>query len=153
MESLSNKILLNICTIKEFAVGLQFCVVSKFLSSRGTFERLLVKGKAKGHYTPLTMSPAAPPPQEFNKHTRACLRCKLVKTFDQVSRSRSTFSITFLPFDHYQFLTDGCENCDTLNLKNNTELVSQSTTNEYSGYGRANSTLSKFEFFVVVSFP
>mmetsp|Transcript_8005 Transcript_8005/g.25210 ORF Transcript_8005/g.25210 Transcript_8005/m.25210 type:complete len:84 (-) Transcript_8005:5107-5358(-) len=60
------------------------------------------------------MSPAAPPPQEFNKHTRACLRCKLVKTFDQ-------------------FLTDGCENCDTLNLKNNTELVSQSTTNEYSG--------------------
>lgn len=114
MESLSNKILLNICTIKEFAVGLQFCVVSKFLSSRGTFERLLVKGKAKGHYTPLTMSPTAPPPQEFNKHTRACLRCKLVKTFDQ-------------------FLTDGCENCDTLNLKNNTELVSQSTTNEYSG--------------------
>ena len=76
-----------------------------------------------------------------------------MKTFDQVSRSRSTFSITFHPFDHYQFLTDGCENCDTLNLKNNTELVSQSTTNEYSGYGRANSTLSKFEFFVVVSFP
>jgi transcription elongation factor SPT4 len=61
-----------------------------------------------------------PPPQEFSKHTRACLRCKLVKTFDQ-------------------FLTDGCENCETLNLKNNTELVSQWTTNAYSGYERANS--------------
>jgi hypothetical protein len=32
-----------------------------------------------------------------------------------------------------QFLTDGCENCETLNLKNNTELVSQWTTNAYSG--------------------
>lgn len=62
----------------------------------------------------IKMSTMPPPPQEFSKHTRACLRCKLVKTFDQ-------------------FLTDGCENCETLNLKNNTELVSQWTTNAYSG--------------------
>ena len=27
---------------------------------------------------------AAQPPREFMKHTRACFRCKLVKTYEQV---------------------------------------------------------------------
>ena len=27
---------------------------------------------------------AAQPPREFQKHTRACFRCKLVKTYEQV---------------------------------------------------------------------
>lgn len=59
-------------------------------------------------------SAVASPPQEFSKHTRACLKCKLVKTFDQ-------------------FLTEGCENCELSSLKNSSEQVSQLTTAEYSG--------------------
>jgi len=57
----------------------------------------------------------------------------------EISPVENKKRLPFHPFDHHQFLTDGCENCETLNLKNNTELVSQWTTNAYSGYERANS--------------
>ncbi|MBJ62666.1 MAG: hypothetical protein CMB57_05365 [Euryarchaeota archaeon] len=33
-----------------------------------------------------------------------------------------------------QFIADGCDNCTQLNLKNDKERVSESTTPSYSGY-------------------
>jgi|AntAceMinimDraft_11_1070367.scaffolds.fasta_scaffold27632_1 hypothetical protein len=33
------------------------------------------------------METAADPPSQFQKHTRACFRCKLIKTFEQVRRA------------------------------------------------------------------
>ena len=41
------------------------------------------------------METAAEPPREFVKHTRACFRCKLVKTFEQVRLARRHPSLHF----------------------------------------------------------
>ncbi|CAL52169.2 Transcription initiation Spt4-like [Ostreococcus tauri] len=54
------------------------------------------------------------PPTHSDKRSRACIGCKLVKTFDQ-------------------FIEDGCENCQHLALKDDRERVSECTTTSYSG--------------------
>lgn len=48
------------------------------------------------------------------KHLRACLRCKLLKTFEQ-------------------FADSGCENCPELDLQNNGEKINQHTTSAFEG--------------------
>mmetsp|Transcript_2698 Transcript_2698/g.9696 ORF Transcript_2698/g.9696 Transcript_2698/m.9696 type:complete len:102 (-) Transcript_2698:823-1128(-) len=57
---------------------------------------------------------SAPAPLSFDKNTRACIDCKLIKTFDQ-------------------FVNEGCDNCQHLELQNERERVSEFTTSGYSG--------------------
>jgi transcription elongation factor SPT4 len=48
------------------------------------------------------------------KHLRACLHCKLLKTFEQ-------------------FADLGCDNCPDLDLQNNGEKINQHTTSSFEG--------------------
>ncbi|CAL6312290.1 unnamed protein product [Bathycoccus prasinos] len=52
-------------------------------------------------------------PLEFQRGVRACLNCKLIKTFEQ-------------------FLENGCDNCSTLSFTDSNAVVKQTTSN-YSG--------------------
>ncbi|CAM9715785.1 unnamed protein product [Ectocarpus fasciculatus] len=52
-------------------------------------------------------------PDEY-KHARACLRCTLVKTFEQ-------------------FYENGCENCDFLDMHANSARILQCTTSYFEG--------------------
>lgn len=52
-------------------------------------------------------------PTEF-KHTRACLRCQLIKQYDQ-------------------FYKDGCENCEFLDMAESKDRINQCTTAFYEG--------------------
>mmetsp|Transcript_31359 Transcript_31359/g.77923 ORF Transcript_31359/g.77923 Transcript_31359/m.77923 type:complete len:111 (+) Transcript_31359:64-396(+) len=60
------------------------------------------------------MDQAAEPPREFAKHTRACFRCKLIKTFEQ-------------------FFENGCDNCSFFQMVEDRDRVAECTTASYSG--------------------
>ena len=97
------------------------------------------------------METAAEPPREFVKHTRACFRCKLVKTFEQVRLARrhpSSISPdpALRPTDSHsppapppprprdaQFVESGCDNCAFFNMADDRDRVAECTTTSYSG--------------------
>ena len=100
------------------------------------------------------METAAEPPREFQKHTRACFRCKLVKTFDQVRARRllapppprrpprsprGRFPAAALPRAPppptlaSQFFEHGCENCAFFQMEDDRDRVVECTTPSYSG--------------------
>uniref|UniRef100_A0A7S0X9U5 Transcription elongation factor SPT4 homolog n=1 Tax=Mantoniella antarctica TaxID=81844 RepID=A0A7S0X9U5_9CHLO len=60
------------------------------------------------------METAADPPSQFQKHTRACFRCKLIKTFEQ-------------------FFETGCDNCAFFQMAEDRDRVAECTTPSYSG--------------------
>ncbi|GAA0147962.1 hypothetical protein Leryth_013781 [Lithospermum erythrorhizon] len=63
------------------------------------------------------MGSGAPPaqiPTSFGHELRACLRCRLVKTYDQ-------------------FRTNGCENCPFLKMDEDHEHVADCTTPNFTG--------------------
>ncbi|GAU35166.1 hypothetical protein TSUD_217990 [Trifolium subterraneum] len=55
-------------------------------------------------------------PTSFGHELRACLRCRLVKTYDQ-------------------FRESGCENCPFLQMDEDQERVVECTTPNFNGYG------------------
>eukprot|EP00243_Klebsormidium_subtile_P006456 TRINITY_DN2747_c0_g1_i1.p2 TRINITY_DN2747_c0_g1~~TRINITY_DN2747_c0_g1_i1.p2 ORF type:complete len:122 (-),score=15.36 TRINITY_DN2747_c0_g1_i1:631-996(-) len=57
---------------------------------------------------------AAAVPTDFGRSLRACLRCSLVKTFEQ-------------------FLEAGCENCDFFVMERDKDRVLECTTHNFSG--------------------
>ena len=103
------------------------------------------------------METAAEPPREFQKHTRACFRCKLVKTFDQVRARRlldpppppsvvlpapparailtapPTLAPPPPPTLASQFFEHGCENCAFFQMEDDRDRVVECTTPSYSG--------------------
>ncbi|KAK1423191.1 hypothetical protein QVD17_18486 [Tagetes erecta] len=60
------------------------------------------------------MTTAAQIPTSFGHELRACLRCRLVKTYDQ-------------------FRESGCENCRFFKMEEDSERVADCTTNNFSG--------------------
>ena len=97
------------------------------------------------------METAAEPPREFVKHTRACFRCKLVKTFEQVRLARRhPSSIPTIPRSDppthphptpprprdAQFVESGCDNCAFFNMADDRDRVAECTTTAYSGIAR-----------------
>ncbi|KAL5732090.1 hypothetical protein ACHQM5_004747 [Ranunculus cassubicifolius] len=60
------------------------------------------------------MSNVAQIPTSFGHELRACLRCKLVKTYNQFSES-------------------GCENCPFFNMDKDNEIVGDCTTSNFTG--------------------
>ncbi|KAM7484872.1 hypothetical protein LguiA_000881 [Lonicera macranthoides] len=75
---------------------------------------------------------AAQIPTSFGHELRACLRCKLVKTYDQ---ARPTFCLPipfpFLPFCIFREL--GCENCPFFKMDEDHERVVDCTTPNFTG--------------------
>jgi len=57
---------------------------------------------------------AAAPMDTSSRNTRACIRCGLVKTFDQ-------------------FFESGCDNCVSVPMLNDRAAVSEHTSQQYSG--------------------
>ena len=55
------------------------------------------------------------PPTQNVRHTRACLVCRLVKTYEQ-------------------FFTNGCENCPFLEMAGQQDRVSDCTTPHFDGF-------------------
>jgi hypothetical protein len=63
-------------------------------------------------------------PDDF-KGLRACLRCSLVKTFEQVSLSiKFVFKFDAITFC-VQFLDRGCDNCEFLGMEGNTDRAQE----------------------------
>ncbi len=61
-------------------------------------------------------------PKELKK-LRACVRCSLLKTYDQVSN-----------MFNYQFKESGCENCNAdLDVKSNNQFANNYTTTNFKG--------------------
>ncbi|RZC77599.1 hypothetical protein C5167_001779 [Papaver somniferum] len=60
------------------------------------------------------MSSVAQIPTSFGHELRACLRCRLVKTYDQ-------------------FRESGCENCQFFNMDKDNEMVNECTTSNFTG--------------------
>ncbi|KAI3905553.1 hypothetical protein MKX01_036462 [Papaver californicum] len=60
------------------------------------------------------MNNVAQIPTSFGHELRACLRCRLVKTYDQ-------------------FRESGCENCQFFNMDKDHEMVSECTTSNFTG--------------------
>ncbi|MCL7051956.1 hypothetical protein MKW94_005143 [Papaver nudicaule] len=60
------------------------------------------------------MSNVAQIPTSFGHELRACLRCRLVKTYDQ-------------------FRESGCENCQFFNMDKDHEMVGECTTSNFTG--------------------
>ncbi|RWW78958.1 hypothetical protein BHE74_00012788 [Ensete ventricosum] len=68
-------------------------------------------------------------PTSFGHELRACLRCRLVKTYDQVpSFSRRFASCSF------RFRESGCENCPFLEMEKEHDNVVNCTTPNFTGY-------------------
>lgn len=69
-------------------------------------------------------------PPSINKKLRACLGCSLIMT-------------------QAQFKDEGCTNCPTLNMKDNTDNVLDCTTDRYSGviglYNAKSSWVAKWQ--------
>uniref|UniRef100_A0A7N0V9Z4 Spt4/RpoE2 zinc finger domain-containing protein n=1 Tax=Kalanchoe fedtschenkoi TaxID=63787 RepID=A0A7N0V9Z4_KALFE len=63
----------------------------------------------------MSNAPPAQIPTSFGHELRACLRCRLVKTYDQ-------------------FRENGCENCPFFSMENDNERVVEGTTPNFSGY-------------------
>ncbi|CAO2817591.1 unnamed protein product [Amaranthus hypochondriacus] len=72
------------------------------------------------------MANVAQIPTSFGHELRACLRCRLVKTYDQVL-SFSSLSIVIL------FRESGCENCPFFGLDKDPERVAECTTPNFTG--------------------
>eukprot|EP00897_Mesotaenium_endlicherianum_P009700 jgi/Mesen1/8759/ME000524S08054 len=60
------------------------------------------------------MSRYAEVPADTGKQLRACLRCTLLKTYDQ-------------------FLVSGCENCPFFQMANDRDRVNEGTTSNFTG--------------------
>ncbi|CAI5482397.1 unnamed protein product [Closterium sp. NIES-64] len=60
------------------------------------------------------MANAAEVPTDVGRHLRACLRCSLLKTYDQ-------------------FYANGCENCPFFEMDGDEERVKDATTANFSG--------------------
>lgn len=76
--------------------------------------------------------PAADVPADLGKTLRACIRCKLLKTFDQ-ARSSAAFSVcgSRRPL---QFYDRGCENCEgRLGMAGERASVERYTTANFNG--------------------
>lgn len=57
---------------------------------------------------------AAEPPMELGRTLRCCLRCRLLKSFNQ-------------------FYDQGCENCPFLSLREDRDRINDATTTNFSG--------------------
>ncbi|XP_021682869.2 transcription elongation factor SPT4 homolog 2 isoform X1 [Hevea brasiliensis] len=75
-------------------------------------------------------------PTSFGHELRACLRCRLVKTYDQIGnyiRFICFFNVkqgdTFL----FQFRESGCENCPFFKMDEDHERVVDCTTPNFNG--------------------
>lgn len=89
-------------------------------------------------------------PTSFGQELRACLRCRLVKTYDQVLWGSFTVSIRvfLLPFSKFlgfwflllssisvqQFRDAGCENCPFFKMEEDHERIVEVTTPNFNGY-------------------
>ncbi|XP_050374301.1 transcription elongation factor SPT4 homolog 2-like isoform X1 [Argentina anserina] len=60
-------------------------------------------------------------PTSFGNELRACLRCRLVKTYDQVN------------MNEVQFRENGCENCPFFKMEEDSDLVNEGTTPNFNG--------------------
>ena len=74
-------------------------------------------------------------PLNFGKGSRACLYCKLVQTYEQVSCPHAF--VVYCVTGQFKFIDNGCGNCVTLNMKGDKDRVSELTTSNYSGYDRS----------------
>lgn len=82
-------------------------------------------------------------PTSFGHELRACLRCRLVKTYDQVSFSL-LFSRSFgcpceclrsiSNWSCIQFRESGCENCPFFKMDEDHERVVECTTPNFNGF-------------------
>lgn len=86
---------------------------------------------------------AAQIPTSFGHELRACLRCRLVKTYDQVSwilslslnLSRCVYlSCDILIWFLQQFRDSGCENCPFFKIEEDPERIVDVTTPNFNGY-------------------
>lgn len=89
-------------------------------------------------------------PTSFGHELRACLRCRLVKTYDQVFLYSFTVSsirvLVFLSFIRFlgvwfafislfkQFRDAGCENCPFFKMEEDHERIVEVTTPNFNGY-------------------
>ncbi|KAK6115985.1 hypothetical protein DH2020_008254 [Rehmannia glutinosa] len=80
---------------------------------------------------------AAQLPTSFGHELRACLRCRLVKTYDQVGLtllSPNTFTPIFLfLYISCLFRESGCENCLFFQMEEDHERVVDCTTPNFTG--------------------
>ncbi|KAH7524782.1 hypothetical protein FEM48_Zijuj06G0155700 [Ziziphus jujuba var. spinosa] len=74
-------------------------------------------------------------PTSFGHELRACLRCRLVKTYDQVSSSSSSSSpsILILILKFFFWASLGCENCPFFKMDEDNERVVDCTTPNFNG--------------------
>lgn len=88
-------------------------------------------------------------PTSFGHELRACLRCRLVKTYDQVgSTSMCSHSYVFFLLllflfincyysniftNFWQFRESGCENCPFFQMEDDHERVVDCTTPNFTG--------------------
>ncbi|XLR48369.1 hypothetical protein HN51_032594, partial [Arachis hypogaea] len=78
-------------------------------------------------------------PTSFGHELRACLRCRLVKTYDQVVFPFPfVFSLFCIFFSNYlifvvQFRESGCENCPFFKMEEDHERVVDCTTPNFNG--------------------
>ena len=83
-------------------------------------------------------------PTSFGHELRACLRCRLVKTYDQVSLFHSFFirvSVFDLSLSLFlklclfvkQFRDAGCENCPFFKMEEDHERIVEVTTPNFNG--------------------
>ena len=78
-------------------------------------------------------------PSEAGKSMCACMSCKLVKTYNQVS-CRSALMVHVVEqtlqksSSRAQFVEGGCENCEWLNMAGDRDRVTDSTTVNFTGY-------------------
>lgn len=81
---------------------------------------------------------AAQLPTSFGQELRACLRCRLVKTYDQVlslSLSLCLYVALYLPsLSLLQFRESGCENCPFFQMEDDNERVVDCTTPNFNGF-------------------
>ena len=74
----------------------------------------------------------ADPPSSMKGH-RACLRCGLVKCFDQRAPGARMRPRAPTPFPPRRFFQDGCENCPFLELAERQDRVASCTTASFDG--------------------
>lgn len=85
---------------------------------------------------------AAQIPTSFGHELRACLRCRLVKTYDQVSCVSLSLSLCLFPLRYIslliwflqQFRDSGCENCPFFKIEEDPERIVDVTTPNFNGY-------------------
>lgn len=92
-------------------------------------------------------------PTSFGHELRACLRCRLVKTYDQVSlpffiflhslsKIMSQVCLKYKTVTVFisQFRESGCENCPFFKMEEDHERVVDCTTPNFNGYVCVNSS-------------